>query len=81
MEIRVPTQEEARKEKKKKWFNFALGIILGFIFFGLVGMRIFVYGFDAVSLLSWVCLSFGVLSFGLLAYRFGESFWDIILKK
>jgi predicted tellurium resistance membrane protein TerC len=48
----------------------------GLVFFGLVGSRMFWYGFEKVELYTWIALGFGVVSFGFLAKWFGREFWQ-----
>lgn len=75
MKIEVPSEEEYLKEKQQKRRNFFYGVILGIVFFGLVNIKNFLYGLEDITLVTWSALGIGVLSFGFLAYKFGDLFW------
>lgn len=77
MNIQVPTPEEHKANQKEKRRNLGCGLSAGFVFFFLSSIRIFTYGFNKVEVYTWVALGFGVISFGYLAYRFGNSFWSL----
>ncbi|MEP1152383.1 MAG: hypothetical protein ABJH08_11700 [Balneola sp.] len=77
MNIKVPTPEEYKSEQKKKKKNLGCGLLAGFLLFFLSGIRVFTYGFENVETYTWIALSFGVISFGFLAYKFGDSFWAL----
>ena len=55
------------------------GILVGLIVFGLIGTKVCRYGFDQVAWYTWVSLGIGVLSFGIMAYKFGSSFWALFI--
>lgn len=78
MKIDIPSEEETVRERKAKRRHFVGGILFGFIFFALVGLKIFQYGFEEVNPITWIALGFGVLSFGVLARWFGAEFWSRI---
>tara|TARA_R110002049_G_scaffold109501_2_gene258324 strand:+ start:20 stop:262 length:243 start_codon:yes stop_codon:yes gene_type:complete len=80
MKIKVPTEEEHKRDQRRKRIHGIFGLLFGLIFFGLAGARIFRYGFDEVEIYTWIALGFGVVSFGWLAYKFGENFWTILFK-
>lgn len=77
MNIKVPTPEEHKASQKEKQKNLGCGLLAGFVFFFLSGTRVFYYGFNKLEIYTWVALGFGVISFGYLAYRFGDSFWSL----
>lgn len=76
MKIKVPSEEDIQKKKRLDRLNFIGGIIVGIIFFGIIGSKVFLYGFENVATYTWVALSIGVLSFGFLAKWFGSEFWQ-----
>tara|TARA_R110002124_G_scaffold208776_3_gene375101 strand:+ start:8930 stop:9172 length:243 start_codon:yes stop_codon:yes gene_type:complete len=80
MNIQVPTPEEYKANQKKKRRNLGCGLLAGLVFFFISGIRIFSYGFENVEVYTWIALAFGVLSFGYLAYKFGDSFWALFKK-
>jgi hypothetical protein len=80
LNIKVPTEEENRKQRKADRRNFIGGLFTGFIVFGLIGSRIFWYGFDEVAMYTWLALGFGVISFGFLAKWFGLEFWQTLFR-
>jgi len=77
MNIKIPNQKEAEAERKSRRRNLIGGLIFGFIFFALAGIRVFFYGFETVKPATWVALSLGVLLFGLLAMKFRTEFWRL----
>ncbi len=81
MRIEVPTEEEEIKKRRFRHLNFFLGILWGLFLFFLVGYKVFVYGFENVEWYSWFALGIGVLSFGVLASKFGGEFWEVIYQK
>lgn len=74
MNTYVPTPEEYKAEQKEKKKYLGCGLLAGFIFFFFSAIRVFTYGFENVEAATWIALSFGVLSFGFLAFKFGDSF-------
>ena len=78
MNVEIPSEEEFLKERRYKRRQFVYGILVGFIVFGLIGTKVFIYGFDQVAWYTWLVLGFGVLSFGIMAYKFGSSFWALL---
>ena len=80
MKIKIPSEEEHKKNQKRKRISGLSGLLFGFTFFGLAGIRIFRYGFDEVETYTWVALGFGVLSFGWLAFNYGEAFWNTLFR-
>lgn len=80
MKIEVPTEEEENRKRKIKRRHFFLGILWGLFLFFLVGYKVFVYGFENVEWYSWLALGFGVLSFGILASKFGGEFWKLFIR-
>jgi hypothetical protein len=80
MNIKVPTPEEYKADQKEKKRNLGCGLLAGFIFFFLSAIRLFSYGFENIETTTWVALGFGILSFGFLAYKFGDSFWALFRK-
>jgi hypothetical protein len=80
MKLNVPNEEEYQREQKKKKIQAVFGFIFGCFFFGLTGIRIFRYGFAEVETYTWAALGIGILSFGYLAYKFGDEFWSIVFR-
>jgi len=80
MKINVPDEEEYQQDQKKRRIQAILGGLFGVFFFSLVGFRIFWYGFDEVAIYTWLALGFGVISFGFLAYKFGDEFWSALFR-
>jgi hypothetical protein len=80
MRINVPNEEEYKREQKKKKIQAIFGLCFGLFFFGLIGLRIFSYGFAEVELYTWLVLGIGVISFGFLAYKFGNEFWSTLFR-
>lgn len=80
MNIQVPTPEEHKADQKEKRKNFGCGLLTGFVFFFLSAIKVFYYGFEKVEIYTWIALNFGVISFGYLAYRFGDSFWALFKR-
>ncbi|HET8864107.1 MAG TPA: hypothetical protein VFM80_00330 [Gracilimonas sp.] len=80
MKINIPTEEEHKRNQKRKRFHGIFGLLFGLIFFGLAGIRIFRYGFDEVGISTWVAIGIGIVSFGWLAYNFGETFWNTFIR-
>lgn len=80
MKINVPTEEEHKRDRTRRRIHGIFGLLFGLIFFGLAGIRIFRYGFYEVESYTWIALGFGILSFGWLAYKFGETFWNTLFK-
>ena len=80
MKIQVPTPEDYNAERKKQKRNLGCGLIVGFIVFFFLGIRVFTYGFENVEIYTWVAIVFGILSFGFLAYKFGDSFWALFKR-
>ncbi len=80
MNIQVPSEEDFKRDQKKRRVQGIFGFVFGVLFFGFVGIKIFVYGFDQVTLYTWIALGFGVLSFSFLAYKFGSEFWSALFK-
>jgi uncharacterized membrane protein len=80
MRIKVPNEEEYKREQKKKKIQAIFGLLFGLFFFGLVGLRIFRYGFAEVELYTWLALGIGVISFSFLAYKFGNEFWSTLFR-
>jgi len=74
--IKIPTEEEAQNQKRTDRRNFIAGLVTGFLFFTLVGSRVFWYGLETVEPYTWIALGFGVVSFGFLARWFGREFWQ-----
>lgn len=81
MKIQVPAEEESSKQKRNKLLNFLGGLVIGFIVFGFIGIRIFKNGFEKVETYTWIALGFGVISFGFLARWFGSEFWSILSRR
>ncbi len=80
MKLNVPTEEEHKRDARRKRIHGIFGLLFGLIFFGLVGTKIFRYGFNEVEIYTWIALSFGIVSFGWLAYKFGETFWNTLFR-
>lgn len=80
MKINIPTEEEHKWNQKKKRIHGIFGLLFGAIFFGLAGTRIFRYGFDEVETYTWIALGLGIISFGWMAYKFGETFWNTLFR-
>ncbi|MDX1640551.1 MAG: hypothetical protein R3220_02555 [Balneolaceae bacterium] len=80
MNINVPSAEEVAKEKRKKRRSFLIGLIIGFIFFGLVSLRVFWLGSGEVEIYTWIALGFGVLSFGFFGRLLGSDFWKYLFR-
>lgn len=80
MQIQVPTPDEHQKEQRFKRKNLLLGLLAGVFFFSSSGSRVFRYGFGEVETYTWIALGFGVLAFGFLAYKFGDSFWALFKR-
>jgi len=57
-----------------------LGLLFGLIFFGIVGTKIFRYGFNEVEIYTWIALVFGIVSFTWMAWKFGDEFWSTLFK-
>lgn len=77
MKIEIPSSEESRKEKRRRFLNFLGGLIFGLIFFGIGTLR-FRGGYYEIEFYTWIALGFGVLSFGFLGMVFGSDFWKSI---
>ncbi|MEX0723277.1 MAG: hypothetical protein WD357_08750 [Gracilimonas sp.] len=80
MKIKVPTEEEHKKNTTRKRIHGLFGLLFGLIFFGLSGTQIFRYGFDEVETYTWIALAFGVASFTWLAWKFGDEFWSTLFQ-
>lgn len=80
MKIQVSTPEEHKADQKEKRSNLGCGLLTGFAFFFSSAIRVLYYGFDKVEVYTWIALSFGVISFGFLAYKFGDSFWALFKR-
>lgn len=80
MDIKVPTQEEFRKAQKKKRKNLGCGIFFGLFIFSGIGYKVFIYGFDSVEWYTWLVLFLGVISFGVMAYKFEDAFWSLFKR-
>lgn len=80
MKINVPDEEEFRKAQRKRKIQAVFGLFFGFFFFGLVGTKIFRYGLDEVETYTWIALGTGILSFGFLAFKFGNQFWATLFR-
>lgn len=81
MKINIPTEEEYQESRKRKRIQAVFGFIFGVIFFAIAGTRIFRYGLDAVEIYTWIALGFGVLSFTILAWKFGDTFWQTLIGR
>jgi hypothetical protein len=79
LKINIPDQKEADSERKSRRMNLIGGLIFGLIFFTLVGIRVFVYGFETVKPATWIALLIGVILFGLLAMKFRGDFWRLFI--
>jgi hypothetical protein len=80
MKVNVPTEEEYKRDQKRNRIHGIFGLLFGLLFFGLAGTRIFRYGFDEVEIYTWIALGLGIVSFGWLAYTFGETFWKTFIR-
>jgi hypothetical protein len=80
MKVHVPDEQEYKQEQKKRKIQAVFGFLFGCFFFGLVGVKIFQYGFDQVETYTWIALVAGILSFGSLAFKFGDDFWSTLFR-
>lgn len=80
MKINIPSEEEFQKTRMRKRIQAVFGFIFGVLFFGILSIDSFRYGFDKIAPLTWIALGAGVISFTLLAYKFGDEFWHTLFK-
>ena len=80
MKIKVPTPEEHKVRQRRNRYNFGCGLLAGVAFFGLMSLKLAKYGFEQIEFYTWLALFLGIISFGYLAYKFGDSFWNFFKK-